>query len=78
MICDVVKGNTTLKELNLAGGIYSGTNIGGPAGAKHVADMLGVNTSLTRCDVRGNDLGAEGKAALQSAVQGRSGVELML
>ena len=50
VICDVVKGNTTLKELNLAGGFTSGTNIGGPAGAKHVADMLGVNASLTKVE----------------------------
>jgi len=57
VICDVVKGNTTLKELNLAGGFTSGTNIGGPAGAKHVADMLGVNASLTTLNLADNAIG---------------------
>jgi NLR family CARD domain-containing protein 3 len=42
-ICEALKQNKTLKELDLSG--YK--NIGGEAGAKHVADMLGVNNALT-------------------------------
>ena len=42
-ICEALKQNKTLKELDL-----SDNNIGrGAAGAKHVADMLGVNGALT-------------------------------
>jgi len=41
-ICEALKQNKTLKELDLSG------NIGGEAGAKHVADMLGVNNALTK------------------------------
>jgi len=44
-ICEALKQNKTLKELKLSG--YMGSNIGGAAGAKHVADMLGVNGELT-------------------------------
>jgi Ran GTPase-activating protein (RanGAP) involved in mRNA processing and transport len=42
-ICEALKQNKTLKELDL-----SGHTIGGEAGAKHVADMLGVNGALTK------------------------------
>ena len=45
-ICEALKANATLKELDLSGGLY-GTNIGGPAGAKHVADMLRATASIT-------------------------------
>ncbi|KOO25897.1 protein nlrc3 [Chrysochromulina tobinii] len=41
-ICKALKHNKTLKELDLSGFVRS--NIGGAAGAKHVADMLGVNS----------------------------------
>ena len=47
VICDALKSNSTLKELDLNGSGYTSGIIGGSAGAKHVADMLGVNTSLT-------------------------------
>ena len=49
-ICDALRANTTVKELDLSGStnrIGGQSNIGGPAGAKHVADMLGVNGSIT-------------------------------
>ena len=46
-ICDALKTNTTVKELDLSGGMMTGSNIGGPAGAKHIADMLADNGSLT-------------------------------
>ena len=74
MICDALKSNSTLKELDLNGrGIASGI-----IGAKHVTDMLGVNASLTKIDVRLNVLGDDGEAALCKAVEGRSGFELVL
>ena len=37
-ICEALKQNKTLKELDLSG--YMGSNIGGAAGAKHVCHML--------------------------------------
>jgi Ran GTPase-activating protein (RanGAP) involved in mRNA processing and transport len=43
-ICEALKQNKTIKELDLSG--YD--NIGRAAGAKHVADMLGVNGALTQ------------------------------
>ena len=45
-ICEALKQNKTLKELDISGGYYEG-NIGGSAGAKHVAKMLGINGALT-------------------------------
>ena len=44
-ICEALEQNKTLKELDI-----SGSNIGGKAGAKHVAKMLGVNGSLTKME----------------------------
>jgi hypothetical protein len=41
-ICEALKQNKTLKELDLSGC----DNIGRAAGAKHVADMLGVNGAI--------------------------------
>jgi len=73
VICEAVKGNTMLKDLNLSGdGIFS--NIGGSAGAKHVADMLGVNGSLTSLNLSWNNLRPEGAAALAAglAANGRA------
>ena len=46
-ICDALKGNKTLKELDLSGDYFNDSNIGGSAGAKHVADMLSINGELT-------------------------------
>ena len=48
-ISEALKSNKTLKELDLSGqgGLYARSNIGRRAGAKHVADMLGANASLT-------------------------------
>ena len=45
-ICDALKVNKTVTELDLSGD-WRGSNIGGAAGAKHVADMLLVSSSLT-------------------------------
>ena len=46
-ICDALKDNKTLKELDLSGGTLEGSNIGGTAGAKHVAELL-VTAELTK------------------------------
>ena len=43
-ICEALKVNKTLKELDVNG------SIGGSAGAKHVADMLMVNGGLTKME----------------------------
>ena len=45
-ICEALEGNITLKELDLSGSRLH-SNIGGAAGAKHVAKMLGVTASIT-------------------------------
>ena len=47
----------------------SGSNIGGDAGAKHVADMLCVNGSLTKLDLRANELDESAKAALRAVAR---------
>ena len=65
-ICEALKGNETLKELDLSG--FGGSNIGGPAGAKHVADMLSANGSLTSLDLAAIDLGPAGAEALAPAL----------
>ena len=48
-ICEALKANVTLVELDLSDEYWLG-NIGGPAGAMHVADMLRVNASLTKIE----------------------------
>ena len=53
-ICGALEQNKTLKELDISGGY--GSNIGGLAGAKHVAKMLGVNGSLTSLNLGDNQL----------------------
>ena len=54
-ICEALEQNKTLKELDISGAEYAG-NIGGSAGAKHVAKMLGVNGGLTSLDLSNNAL----------------------
>jgi Ran GTPase-activating protein (RanGAP) involved in mRNA processing and transport len=54
LICEAVKSNTTIKELDLSGLYGSGSNIGGAAGAKHVADMLNGTASVTSVRALGN------------------------
>ena len=50
----------------------------GPEIAKPLAEYISVTTSMTRLDARGNQLGEEGNAALRKAIEGRSGLELLL
>ena len=54
-ICEALKQNKTLKELDISGGDYG--SIGGSAGAKHVARMLGVNGGLTSLNLSSNLIG---------------------
>jgi len=71
-LCDALVGNNTLKELDLSGEqTYKGTvsNIGGTAGAKHVAKMLLVNGGLTKLSLRDNELGEEGTKAICEALE---------
>jgi hypothetical protein len=70
-ICEALKQNKTLKELDL-----DRSTIGGEAGAKHVADMLGVNGGLTRLDVRQNKIAGDGAAQLAAAVLGNLKIEM--
>jgi Ran GTPase-activating protein (RanGAP) involved in mRNA processing and transport len=67
-ICEALEQNKTLTELDLSGTI--GSNIGGAAGAKHVADMLRVNGALTVANLLGNHLDLESaKMLIQVAKQ---------
>ena len=73
----------SLLQLNLSDNQLCGlTRIGGGTynaeGVKALADAIAVSASLTKLDVRYNSLGADGKAALQKAVDGRSGFDLLL
>jgi Leucine Rich repeat len=49
-ICEALEQNKTLKELDISGGKFGKSNIGGTAGVKHVAKMLGVNGALTKIE----------------------------
>jgi len=53
--CEALKQNKTLKELDISGADCG--NIGGSAGAKHVARMLGVNGGLTSLNLSSNRIG---------------------
>ena len=74
ILCDGLRASTISKveELDLGG------NGIGPEGAKAVAAMAAAMGSLTRLDVRWNNMDVEGKAALRKAIEGRSGFELLL
>ena len=75
-ICDALKVNTTIKELDISG-LPGRSNIDGSDGAKHVADMLFVNGSLTKLDVSWNSMKEEGVELLRDAVRQRAGFELI-
>jgi hypothetical protein len=80
-ICKALEQNTTLKELDISGffrisDIFEGySNIGGTAGAKHVAKMLGVNGALTVTDLLGNRLDAESAKVLADVAK-KKGISL--
>ena len=81
-ICEALKVNKTIKELKMRGSVprmrgfglstSHSSNIGGPEGAKHVADMLMVNTSLTTLDISGNGYGPDGEKALAKGLAGNT------
>jgi hypothetical protein len=73
-ICKALEQNTTLKELDISGGRYD-SNIGGSAGAKHVAKMVGVNGGLTVANLLGNQLDAE-SAKMLAEVAKQKGISL--
>ncbi len=74
-ICEALEQNTTLKELDISGDRIRGSNIGGSAGAKHVAKMLGVNGALTVANLLGNQLDAE-SAKMLAEVAKQKGISL--
>ena len=74
-ICEALEQNRTLKELDISGGEYH-DNIGGSAGAKHVAKMLGVNGALTALNLFSNDLKDEGVSAVCEAIQSNKETKL--
>jgi Ran GTPase-activating protein (RanGAP) involved in mRNA processing and transport len=74
-ICEALEQNKTLKQLDISGGYQSGSNIGGSAGAKHVAKMLGVNGGLTVAKLLGNQLDAE-SAKMLAEVAKQKGISL--
>ena len=74
-ICKALKQNTTLKELDISGR-WGVSNIGGPAGVKHVAKMLGVNGSLTALDLSFNYLKDKGVSAVCEAIQSNKETKL--
>ena len=73
-ICEAIEQNTTLNELDISGG-FGECNIGGSAGAKHVAKMLGVNGALTVSNLLGNQLDAE-SAKMLAEVAKQKGISL--
>ena len=75
-----LKGTEPVESLDLSGKTvygHDGKSLG-VASAVVIASLIGVNGSLTRLDVRLDDLGEEGKAALRKAIEGRSGFKLLL
>eukprot|EP00900_Chrysochromulina_parva_P004893 jgi/Chrpa1/14404/Chrysochromulina_OHIO_Genome00021981-RA len=76
-ICEALEQNTTLKELDISGDRYGQSNIGGTAGAKHVAKMLGVNGSLTSVKLSGNKLRDEGWGAIFAAICGNKDSKIL-
>jgi hypothetical protein len=75
-ICEALEQNKSLKELDISGA-GNHTGIGGSAGAKHVANMIGVNGSLTSVKLRGNALGDEGWGAIFAAICGNKDSKIM-
>ena len=72
-VCEAIQSN---KETKLASLNFSFNSIG-PVGANSVA-MVAVTGALTKCDLRGNCMGEEGKASVRDAVQGKTGFMLHL
>jgi hypothetical protein len=71
-ICEALEQNKTLKELDISGDMFGNSNIGGTAGVKHVAKMLGVNGALTKLSLAKNKLWEEGTKFLCDALVGNN------
>jgi hypothetical protein len=69
-IGEALEQNKTLKELDISKFPHrgSGSNIGGSAGAKHVAKMLGVNGALTTLNLSSNEIGGHWDRSKQQMV----------
>jgi hypothetical protein len=73
-ICEAIRSN---KETKLASLNFKDNGIG-PVGAKSVAAMVAVTSSLTECNLNYNSIDSEGKASIRNAVQGKAGFELRI
>ena len=76
LLCTVSQLN--LFDNKLCGLDWDGRGSHDVEGIKAIADALRVAASLTKLDARVNNMGKEGKAALEKCVEGRSGFELEL
>jgi hypothetical protein len=74
-ICEALEQSTSLKELDICGSSYD-SNIGGSAGARHVAKMVGVNGGLTALNLSQNYLKDEGVSAICKAIQSNKETKL--
>ncbi|KOO29439.1 protein nlrc3 [Chrysochromulina tobinii] len=73
-VCEAIQSN---KETKLASLNFKDNSIG-PVGAKSVAAMVAVTSSLTECNLNYNSIDSEGKASIRNAVQGKAGFELRI
>ena len=73
-VCEAIQSN---KETKLASLNFKDNGIG-PVGAKSVAAMVAVTSSLTECNLNYNSIDSEGKASIRNAVQGKAGFELRI
>ncbi len=56
---------------------YVSSNIGGTAGAKHVANMLLVNGALTSLDISNNRMGDDGVKPICEALKQNSSLKVL-
>ena len=66
---DMLKTNSTLKELDVSSSAQYSSSKGGPSFAKGLADGLGANGALVKFDISNNKIRAEGGKALAEALK---------